>query len=260
MAPPFVARVTRGEALPDRLDGARVLAAFGDSLTTDHISPSGEIPADSAAGRYLEGLRIAPRDFNTYVGRRGNHEVMLRGTFANLRIRNLLVPGVEGGVTRLEREGEVMPIHEASRTYAEQGTPLLVLGGRDYGQGSSRDWAAKGTALLGVRAVLAESFERIHRANLVSMGVVPLRFAPGQGWRALGLTGFETFTLSGVREGVLAGAPVTVVAHGGDRPVTFAVTADVQTAFERRLLEAGGMLPSVLAQLSPSAAAAAAAP
>ena len=257
VAPPFVARVTAGAALPEQLDGARVLALFGDSLTTDHISPSGEIPADSAAGRYLASLGIAPKDFNTYVGRRGNHEVMLRGTFANVRIRNLLAPGTEGGVTRLLPEGTLVPVHEASRAYAERGTPLLVLGGRDYGQGSSRDWAAKGTALLGVRSVLAESFERIHRANLVSMGVIPLRFAAGQGWRALGLTGHEIFTLAGVRDGVLDGTAVTVTARERDRVVTFGVTADVHTAFERRLLVAGGMLPSVLDHLTDTTAPAA---
>lgn len=251
VAPPFVARTTQGDALPARIEGARALAVFGDSLTTDHISPSGEIPVDSAAGRYLASLGIAPKDFNTYVGRRGNHEVMLRGTFANLRIRNLLVPGVEGGTTRLLPEGATMPVHEASAAYGERGVPLLVLGGRDYGQGSSRDWAAKGTALLGVRAVIAESFERIHRANLVSMGVVPLCFAPGQGWRERGLTGRERFALEGLRAGVLDGSPIRVIAHPDDGtvPIAFDVTVDVQTAFERRLLEAGGMLPSVLERL-----------
>ncbi len=259
--PPFVARTATGDALPDRLDAARALALFGDSLTTDHISPSGEIPVDSAAGRYLASLGIAPRDFNTYVGRRGNHEVMLRGTFANVRIRNLLVPGVEGGMTRLLPGGEAMPVHEAADAYRARGTPLVVLAGRDYGQGSSRDWAAKGTALLGVRAVLAGSFERIHRANLVSMGVIPLCFARGEGWRSLDLTGEEAFTLEGLRDGVLHGASVRVTAQASSRSVTFEVTADVQTAFERRLLEAGGMLPAVLDHLTdPAARAAHAAP
>ncbi|MCC7041434.1 MAG: aconitate hydratase AcnA [Burkholderiales bacterium] len=249
VAPPFVTRAFAGDALPERLPGARVLAAFGDSLTTDHISPSGEIPADSAAGRYLVSLGIAPKNFNTYVGRRGNHEVMLRGTFANVRIRNLVAPGSEGGVTRLLPEGRLVPVHEAARAYRERGVPLVVLGGRDYGQGSSRDWAAKGTALLGVRAVIAESFERIHRANLISMGVVPLRFAAGQGWRALGLTGEETLAVEGLRSGVLDGAPIDVVATRDDTRISFTVTADVQTAFEQRLLAAGGMLPAVLDRL-----------
>ena len=244
--PPFVAGVMAGEPLPERLDGARVLAAFGDLLTTDHISPSGEIPVDSAAGRYLVSLGIAPAHFNTYVGRRCNHEVMARGTFANVRIRNLLVPGIEGGMTRRFPDAALLSIHDAARAYRDEGTPLIVLGGRDYGAGSSRDWAAKGTALLGVRAVLAESFERIHRANLVSMGVVPLRFAPQAGWRALGITGGEKFSLQGLRAAVLDGTPVTVVAEGDTATVRFTVTADVRTAAERGILQDGGLLPSVM--------------
>jgi aconitate hydratase len=243
-----------GEPLPESLDGARVLAAFGDALTTDHISPSGEIPVDSAAGRYLLGLGIAPAHFNTYVGRRCNHEVMARGTFANVRIRNLLVPGVEGGMTRSFPGNALLPIHDAARAYRAEGTPLVVLGGRDYGAGSSRDWAAKGTALLGVRAVLAESFERIHRANLVSMGVVPLRLAADRGWRALGLTGSERLSLHGLRAAVLEGTPVTVVAARDlasevateVATVRFTLTADIQTASERSVLADGGLLPSVM--------------
>ena len=235
-----------GEPLPEKLDGARVLAVYGDSLTTDHISPSGEIPAGSAAGQYLESLGIASKQFNSYVGRRCNHEVMLRGTFANIRIRNLLVPGVEGGMTRHWPEGEVVPIHEAAERYRAQRTPLLVIGGRDYGAGSSRDWAAKGTALLGVRAVLAESFERIHRSNLISMGVIPLRFATSEGWQTLGLTGSERFILQGLRSAVLHGTPVTVRAQGEQGVIEFTMLADVLTDSERRLLQDGGMLPSVL--------------
>ena len=250
-----MSRTTQGDAVPGRLEGVHALALFGDSLTTDHISPSGEIPVDSAAGRYLASVGIAPRDFNTYVGRRGNHEVMLRGTFANLRIRNLLVPGVEGGTTLLLPEGDVMPVHEASRVYRERGTPLVVLGGRDYGQGSSRDWAAKGTALLGVRAVIAESFERIHRANLVSMGVIPLCFGAGEGWRSLGLTGRERFTIEGLRDGVLEAQSIRISAESAGARIEFEVHADVQTAFERRLLLAGGMLPSVLDRLAREGAA-----
>jgi len=248
--PPFVAGVVAGEPLPERLDGARVLAAFGDSLTTDHISPSGEIPVDSAAGRYLAGLSIAPGAYNTYVGRRCNHEVMARGTFANVRIRNLLVPGTEGGMTRKFPGDALLPVYDAARAYRDEGTPLVVLGGRDYGAGSSRDWAAKGSALLGVRAVLAESFERIHRANLVSMGVVPLRFAAGEGWRALGLTGTERFSLQGLRAAVLAGTPVTVVADRDEASVRFAATADIHTDSERAILQAGGLLPSVMKALA----------
>ncbi len=226
-----------------------MLAAFGDALTTDQISPSGEIPVDSAAGRYLAGLGIAPAEFNTYVGRRGNHEVMVRGTFANLRIRNLLVPGVEGGMTRKLPEDSVVSVHAAAQAYRAEGTPLLVLGGRDYGAGSSRDWAAKGTALLGVRAVLAESFERIHRANLVAMGVVPLRFSVDEGWRALGLTGSERYSLQGLRSAVLDGTPVTVTAERPGATLRFTVTADVQTAAERDILVDGGLLPSVMKNL-----------
>ena len=249
VAPPFVAGVIRGDPLPEALTGARVLAVFGDSLTTDHISPSSEIPVASAAGRYLASLGIAPASFNTYVGRRCNHEVMARGTFANIRIRNLLVPDVEGGVTRKFPEGTTMSMFDAARAYGDEGTPLLVIGGRDYGAGSSRDWAAKGTALLGVRAVLAESYERIHRANLVSMGVVPLRFASGEGARVLGLTGTETFVLRGLRDAVFKGTPVVVEATGPTGVVKFTVSAEIQTDAERRILAEGGMLPSVLRNL-----------
>jgi aconitate hydratase len=248
--PPFVAGLTPDDPLPADLVDARVLAMFGDSLTTDHISPSGEIPAASAAGEYLQGLGIAPPRFNTYVGRRCNHEVMARGTFANVRIRNLLVPDVEGGMTRKFPEGTLLTVHAAAQAYRKQRTPLLVVGGRDYGTGSSRDWAAKGTALLGVRAVLAESYERIHRANLVSMGVVPLRFLAGEGARALGLTGAERYSLRGLRAAVLEGTPVDVVAEGAGAARHFTVAADVQTDAERRLLVDGGMLPSVMKHFS----------
>jgi aconitate hydratase len=244
--PPFVTGMTNDVALLADIAGARVLAAFGDALTTDHISPSGEIPVDSAAGQYLVSLGIPPARFNTYVGRRCNHEVMARGTFANVRIRNLLTPDVEGGFTRKFPERTPIFIHAAAEAYRGEGTPLVVLGGRDYGAGSSRDWAAKGTALLGVRAVLAESFERIHRANLVSMGVLPLRFADGKGWRALGMTGEERIDLRGVRAAVMQGEPVDAVAQREDAALHFAVIADVQTDSERDLLRDGGMLPSVL--------------
>ena len=247
--PPFVAGVINGNPLPEQIAGARVLALFGDSLTTDHISPSGEIPVASAAGRYLMSLGIAPAHFNSYVGRRCNHEVMARGTFANLRIRNLLVPEIEGGMTRHFPSGSVMTVHAAAQAYRAEGTPLLVIGGRDYGAGSSRDWAAKGTALLGVRAVLAESFERIHRANLVSMGVVPLRFGPNEGARSLGLTGTEEFTLHGLRAGVLERSSIKVEAAGEQGIARFSVMADIQTDAERHILKHGGMLPSVMHEI-----------
>jgi aconitate hydratase len=177
------------------IEGARVLALLGDSVTTDHISPAGAIRPDSPAGRYLTGHGIQPRDFNSYGSRRGNHEVMIRGTFANIRLRNRLAPGTEGGYTRHLPDGEQMTIYDAGQRYAAEGVPLLVIAGREYGSGSSRDWAAKGTALLGVRAVLAASFERIHRSNLIGMGVLPLQFPPGEDAASLGLTGEETYTV-----------------------------------------------------------------
>ncbi|MDC7785613.1 aconitate hydratase AcnA [Rhodoplanes sp. TEM] len=236
--------------LADRLDGVRVLGLFGDSLTTDHISPGGEIPADSPAGIYLRGQGIAPRDFNTYVARRCNHHVMARATFANLRIKNLLLPEREGWFTRHHPTGETVTFFEAASRYLAAGTPTVVLAGREYGTGSSRDWAAKGSALLGLRAVIAESYERIHRANLVGMGIVPLAFRDGEGWATLGLTGRETLTIDGLRAGVRTGAPVTVTARDGDRTVTFTVTAQVLTESERRQIEGGGILAMMVRDVS----------
>ena len=178
------------------IHGARVLALLGDSVTTDHISPAGAIKDDSPAGEYLQSHGVQRRDFNTYGSRRGNHEVMIRGTFGNIRLRNQLAPGTEGGVTIKLPDGAPMSIYEASRQYIDEGTPLIVLGGKEYGSGSSRDWAAKGTALLGVRAVLVESFERIHRSNLIGMGVLPLQYQPGESAASLGLTGHEVFDVT----------------------------------------------------------------
>ena len=183
-------------ALAD-ITSARCLAKLGDSITTDHISPAGSIAVDSPAGEWLVAHGVSPTDFNSYGSRRGNHEVMIRGTFANVRLRNQLAPGTEGGWTRLQPGGEPMTIHEASDRYLADGVPLVILAGSDYGSGSSRDWAAKGTMLLGVRAVIAESFERIHRSNLIGMGVLPLQFRDGESAERLGLTGTET--LHGVR-------------------------------------------------------------
>ncbi|MCU4181560.1 aconitate hydratase AcnA [Bosea sp. BH3] len=251
--PPFLALAQElaQSGLPDRLGPARVLGAYGDSLTTDHISPSGEIPLDSPAGRYLVSLGIEQRAFNTYVGRRCNHEVMARATFANLRIRNLMVPGSEGGWTRLLPEGGVVSVHAAAEAYRERGVPLIVLGAKDYGMGSSRDWAAKGSALLGVRAVIAESYERIHRSNLIGMGVVPLRFAEGEGWRQLGLDGTESFDIDGLAAAVDGHAPATVVATSADGRCThFHVTADVSTQSERACLRHGGVMAEVLAHFT----------
>jgi len=191
--PPFLAELTREATPPVSVTGARVLLALGDSVTTDHISPAGAIAKDSPAGRYLVENGVPPEEFNSYGARRGNDRVMTRGTFANIRIRNLLAPGTEGGVTRLLPEGEQMAVYDAAMQYRERGVPLVVLAGAEYGTGSSRDWAAKGTMLLGVRAVLATSFERIHRSNLVGMGVLPLVLP--KGWQELGLTGEETFDI-----------------------------------------------------------------
>ena len=237
-------------SLARALKGTRVLAAFGDSLTTDHISPSSEIPADTPAGQYLIAAGIAPKDFNTFVGRRGNFEVMVRGTFANVRLRNALTPDREGGWTRLFPGGEVTTIHEAAQSYIAQGRSAIILGGKEYGTGSSRDWAAKGSALLGIKAVIAESYERIHRANLIGMGVLPLRFEAGQGWQQLGLDGSEVYDFEGVADGVLHGHPIRVQARRPDgTAITFEVRAETRTAAERHLMAAGGLPRSVLGDL-----------
>ena len=256
--PPFLqdTGVHDADRVPDTLAGARALAAFDDSVTTDHISPGGEIPPDTPAGRYLQAAGVAPRDFNSYVARRCNHEVMARATFANIRIRNALLPGVEGGVTRLFPDGGTTTIFDAAAAYRARGTPMLVLAGAEYGTGSSRDWAAKGSALLGVKAVIAESFERIHRANLIGMGVLPLRLREGEGWRQLGLDGSELFAFEGVEAGVAQGRPVRVIATGSDGTVIrFEVQPEVRTAAERHLMAAGGLPKSVLRDLLQTAPA-----
>ncbi len=189
--------------------GARELAIFGDSITTDHISPAGSIRRESPAGEYLISYQVRPVDFNTYGSRRGNHHVMMRGTFANIRIRNEMVPGIEGGMTKLQPDGTVMPIYDAAMEYKKRGVPLVIFGGKEYGTGSSRDWAAKGTLLLGVKAVVVESFERIHRSNLVGMGVLPLQFRDGVSRQSLKLTGEETIDIIGAAAGLQP-------AHGAD--------------------------------------------
>ena len=228
--------------------GARVLARLGDSVTTDHISPAGSIKADGPAGRWLVDGGVDPGEFNSYGSRRGNHEVMIRGTFANIRIRNRLAPGTEGGVTRHLPDGEVMPIYDAARRYQADGVPLVILAGKEYGTGSSRDWAAKGTALLGVRAVLAESFERIHRSNLVGMGVLPLQFADGDSVESLGLTGEETYTVTGL-EGLADGTPLPrrLAVQADDK--RFEVVLRIDTPKEADYYRHGGILPYVLRQL-----------
>src|SRR5438105_8303957 len=196
--PPFFDGMAREpQALKD-ITGARVLAFVGDSVTTDHISPAGSIPKSTPAGRYLIECGVDPKDFNSYGARRGNHEVMMRGTFANVRLRNRLAPGTEGGFTRHLPDGVLMTIYDASMQYQRENVPLLVMAGKEYGSGSSRDWAAKGPRLLGVRAVIAESYERIHRSNLVGMGVLPLQFRQGENAASLGLTGEETFDIEGL--------------------------------------------------------------
>ncbi len=203
--PPFVEHIGREPAPPVDIQGARVLALLGDSVTTDHISPAGSIPRDSPAGTYLIAQGVAPADFNSYGARRGNHEVMMRGTFANIRLRNQLAPGTEGGWTLYQPGGELMTIYDAAVRYQAAAVPLLVIAGKEYGSGSSRDWAAKGTQLLGARAVIAESFERIHRSNLVNMGVLPLQFKPGESAGSLALTGAESFDIACVRAGAARG-------------------------------------------------------
>jgi aconitate hydratase len=225
------------------IEGARVLAVLGDSVTTDHISPAGNIKESSPAGEYLKEHGVERRDFNSYGARRGNHEVMVRGTFANIRLRNQLAPGTEGGVTRFQPDGDEMTIYEAAMKYAEDETPLVVLAGKEYGSGSSRDWAAKGTKLLGVRAVIAESFERIHRSNLVGMGVLPLQFPEGESAESLGLSGEEEYSITGLGDG--SAKEVTVRADDTE----FKARVRIDTPKEVEYYRHGGILPFVLRQL-----------
>jgi aconitate hydratase len=237
------------EAITD-IEGARVLAVLGDSVTTDHISPAGSIKRDSPAGKYLIEHGVDPKDFNSYGSRRGNHEVMMRGTLANIRLRNQLAPGTEGGVTLHLPDEEQMAIYDAAMRYLEEGTPLVVLAGKEYGSGSSRDWAAKGTRLLGVRAVIAESFERIHRSNLVGMGVLPLQFAGGDSAESLGLTGKETFSIAGLADGEEVPRELMVKADSGaGEPLEFTVTVRIDTPKEQQYFRHGGILQFVLRQL-----------
>jgi aconitate hydratase len=234
------------------LRGMRVLAMLGDSVTTDHISPAGSIPKDSPAGRYLMAQGVEPKDFNSYGARRGNHEVMVRGTLANIRLRNQLAPGTEGGWTEHLPAGEPMSIYDASLEYRKEGVPLMILAGKEYGSGSSRDWAAKGVMLLGVRAAIAESFERIHRTNLVGMGVLPLEFPAGESARSLKLTGRETYHIEGVRAALEDGtrqATVRAVADDGTE-IAFTAKVRVDTPQEVEYYRNGGILPYVLRQLA----------
>jgi aconitate hydratase len=245
--PPYFDRMTPEPGLVDDVAGARCLVRLGDSVTTDHISPAGAIDPESPAGQYLLARGVARRDFNSYGSRRGNHEVMVRGTFGNVRLRNLLVPGREGPWTVHFPSGEIMSIFAAAERYATTATPLVVLAGKGYGAGSSRDWAAKGPRLLGVRAVIAESYERIHRSNLVGMGILPLQFAEGSSAASLGLTGRETFAVSGLA-GEAREATVTAAADRGDA-IRFAVRVALETPRERAYLRHGGVLPYALRKL-----------
>jgi aconitate hydratase len=232
-----------------------VLAVLGDSVTTDHISPAGSIKANGPAGKYLAEHGVKQSEFNSYGSRRGNHEVMVRGTFANVRLRNKLAPGTEGGVTRLLPEGEQMSIFDASVKYAERGVPLVILAGKEYGSGSSRDWAAKGPKLLGVRAVIAESYERIHRSNLVGMGILPLQFEEGENAESFGLTGEETYDIPGFCERLNSkfenGRTVTVAATSADgKKKSFEARIRIDTPQEIEYYKHGGILQYVLRQLA----------
>ena len=252
---PYFDGITKTPAPITDILGARVLAVLGDSVTTDHISPAGNIKANGPAGKYLAEHGVKPADFNSYGSRRGNHEVMVRGTFANVRLRNKLAPGTEGGVTRLLPEGEPMSIFDASVKYAERGVPLVILAGKEYGSGSSRDWAAKGPNLLGVKAVIAESFERIHRSNLVGMGILPLQFAEGENIESLGLTGEEVFSFPGLtallKEKFASGRVLKVVAKSGDGTEKLLhAMVRIDTPQEIEYYEHGGILQYVLRQLA----------
>ncbi|MGE0113504.1 MAG: aconitate hydratase AcnA [Steroidobacteraceae bacterium] len=246
--PYFTGMSMQPKAVPD-IYRARALAVLGDSVTTDHISPAGNIAKASAAAKYLLEQGVAAKDFNSYGSRRGNHEVMMRGTFANIRLRNLLVPGVEGGVTMHVPSGEVMSIYDAAMRYQKDDTPLVIIAGKEYGTGSSRDWAAKGTMLLGVKAVIAESFERIHRSNLIGMGVLPLQFMPGQNAQTLGITGKETFAVMGVDNG-RARQVIVMATPQSESPIQFNAHVRIDTPKEREYFQHGGILHYVLRQLA----------
>src|SRR5690554_4311354 len=248
--PPYFVDIEKPIAPLGDVVGARVLAIFGDSITTDHISPAGSIKPDSPAGKYLQEHGVAVADFNSYGSRRGNHEVMMRGTFANIRIKNQMLDNVEGGFTRHVPSGKQMAIYDAAMQYQQEGTPLVVLAGKEYGTGSSRDWAAKGTTLLGVKAVIAESFERIHRSNLVGMGVLPLQFTDGEGVQAHGLKGDEKISILGINNDLKPGQKLTVQAQKADgSTVEFEVKCRIDTGNELQYYRSGGILHYVLRQM-----------
>jgi aconitate hydratase len=246
--PPYFEGMPKQPTPVTDISGARVLAVLGDSVTTDHISPAGNIKADSPAGKYLAEHGIERTDFNSYGSRRGNHEVMIRGTFANIRLKNLLLDGVEGGFTRnFLAGGEQTTIYDASVAYQAAGTPLVILAGKEYGSGSSRDWAAKGTALLGVRAVIAESFERIHRSNLIGMGVLPLQFKDGDTAASLGLDGTESFAITGITALNNGGVPKELTVTAGNK--SFSAKLRIDTPGEADYYRHGGIMQYVLRSL-----------
>jgi aconitate hydratase len=258
---PYFDGITATPALIEDIRAARCLAVLGDSVTTDHISPAGAIKKNGPAGQYLAAHGVAPADFNSYGSRRGNHEVMVRGTFANVRLRNKLAPGTEGGVTRLLPEGTGMSIYDASVLYAEREIPLCILAGKEYGSGSSRDWAAKGPRLLGIKFVIAESYERIHRSNLVGMGILPLQFLPGQSAASLGLSGEEIFAigdtpgqLQSMLESKFADDRILPIfaENGSGKTIEFSAILRIDTPQEILYYQHGGILPYVLRQLAAS--------
>jgi aconitate hydratase len=247
--PPYFKGIQREPAPVAEISAARCLALLGDSVTTDHISPAGNIKADSPAGRYLIEHGVSPAEFNSYGSRRGNHEVMMRGTFANIRLRNRMAPGTEGGVTVHQPSADPMSIYDAAMRYQAEGVPVIVIAGKEYGSGSSRDWAAKGPRLLGVRAVIAESYERIHRTNLVCMGVLPLQFTAGESAESLGLTGHESFAIAGLENGEAKEVTVTATVPDGAMK-RFTARVRIDTPNEVEYYRHGGILHYVLRRLA----------
>ncbi|MEO1250256.1 MAG: aconitate hydratase, partial [Pseudomonadota bacterium] len=254
-SPPYFEQMAREPSPLTDIVGARSIAMLADSVTTDHISPAGNIKADSPAGGYLTGRQVPPREFNSYGARRGNHEIMMRGTFANIRIKNELVPGTEGGFTKHQPSGETMSIYDAAMRYQSEGVPLVVIGGKEYGTGSSRDWAAKGTRLLGIKAVVTESFERIHRSNLIGMGVIPAQFKDGLTRNDLSLDGTETFDITGIAEGITPRGDLTLTIHRADgSSQEVPLLCRIDTANELEYLKNGGILEYVLRSMMDEAA------
>ncbi len=252
--PPYFDGMTMEPDAIEDIKSARILGLFSDSITTDHISPAGSFKADTPAGGYLTDRQVRPIDFNSYGSRRGNHEIMMRGTFANIRIKNQMVPGVEGGVTVHHPSGKQMPIYDAAMRYKDDGVPLVVFGGKEYGTGSSRDWAAKGTRLLGVKAVITQSFERIHRSNLIGMGILPLEFQGGQSWSKLKLTGEEQVSLSGLEAGMAPGMEVQAkITYTNGKSKVLKLLCRIDTLDELEYYKNGGILHYVLRNLARAA-------